>query len=264
LYEVKADEHLVCLWRQDNAVYFTTMKYAWMHNGDGVNRAKLRNWQLYLYVVDNNHVRHSWQRHRQWIPPSVRDKIPYRKLKTFEWRVGGETVENFLSMWYDEKHETLIALSECERRAPPQIVFLNKRNQRGLKKLDIAPRGVFAKYGSDACYDDDGCTQHLLIRHKPSKSWLCCIACAGAGADNECWIQFKLSRETHEIVHRRIVKIPSTLHRKKWLCYDERRDCLIGMQRLSIEEMLNARFDTKLTLFVVPRLNKLLQQQQNR
>jgi len=140
----------------------------------------------------------------------------------------------------------------------------------------------------------------LLIRHKPTRSWLCCISCfdkeqvsrheeeeeeksrsSSASEDDdlnyvdaaprrkrkrmereaqgECWIQFRLNREKNTISSSKIIRLPAELRGKKWLCYDEARDCLIGIKRLRIEELLELGFETELQLVVVPRLTKLLQ-----
>ena len=272
LYELKLDEHLVCLWNQDGKIYFTTMKYAlqdYRESYDNNHSQTGQEWQLHLYIVENNNVRHTSMRNKFWIPPSTKDKLPYRKLKTFHWKIKGKTIENFLSMWYDEKYDTLITLAECDRQTQPQLIFLNKRNNRGLIKLKIR-NNTFSMYGSDDMHQD-GCNNQLLIRHKPTKSWLCCISCIDKNDEKddekknddirneECWIQFKLNRENNKIISSKIIKLPEELQQKKWLCYDKHRDCLIGIKRLEIEQLLELGFETKIELFVIPRLTKLLQ-----
>lgn len=288
---------------RDFCLDFTTMPYAlctadyreYSHHSD---RCLVEEWSLSLFIIENNNIRQTMATKHDWIRPSVRDKLPYRKLKTFKWKIRGRFVENFLSMWYDEKFQTLITLAETDRHTEPQLIFLNKRNDRGLTKLKIRD-GTVSLYGSDGAHDD-GSDHQLLIRHKPSRSWLCCMSCfdkqqvsrrereeeeksrsSSASEDDdmnsvdatprrrrrrmereaqgECWIQFKLNREKNTISSSKIIKLPQELRGNKWLCYDEHRDCLIGIKRLRIEELLELGFETKLELIVVPRLTKLLQ-----
>merc|ERR1712228_191495 len=146
-------------------------------------------------------------------------------------------------------------------------IFLNKWNNRGLNKLTIRKNAI-SLFGSDDAHDD-GVDHPLLIRHKPSKSWLCCISCVDqsnetttqtAEKKQECWIQFKINRELQKIASSKIIKLPQELTNKKWLSYDKYRDALIGIKRLDIEELLELGFETKIQLFVVPRLTKVLQQ----
>ena len=80
------------------------------------------------------------------------------------------------------------------------------------------------------------------------------------GFRRNMWIQFKIIREKQKIASSKIIKLPKELTKKKWLSYDEHRDAMIGTKRLDIEELLELGFETKIQLFVVPRLTKLLQQ----
>jgi len=152
------------------------------------------------------------------------------------------------------------------------LIFLHERNDKGLKKLKIRSHAQ-ALFGSDDTHDD-GSANQLLIRHKPTKSWLCCISCCdneketekeeksddGEDEENvECWIQFRLNRESRAIKWSQLIRLPSALRQKKWLCYDEHRDSLIGVERLRIEQLLEQSNPTKIELTVVPRLTKLLQ-----
>merc|ERR1711920_693660 len=82
----------------------------------------------------------------------------------------------------------------------------------------------------------------------------------GKQSKDECWIQFKINRELQRISSSKIIKLPKELTKKKWLSYDKYRDAMIGIKRLDIEELLELGFETKIQLFVVPRLTKVLQQ----
>eukprot|EP01083_Nonionella_stella_P133144 404779_1 len=270
LYKLNSDEHLVSLWNQNGRIYFVTMPYALQDIHREYDKKLTRQWKLNLFVVENkNNLRQRSINKYDWIPPSVNDILPYRKLRTFRWRVKGRFIENFLSIWYDEKYETLITLAECDRLNEPQIIFLNKRNDGGLLKLKIR-NNTFSIYGSDDSHggSEDGVDNHLLIRHKPTKSWLCCVSCvdcndeASRDKEEECWIQFKLNRENNCITSSKIIKLPPDLRNKKWLAYDKHRDCLIGINRLNIEQLLGLNAQTKknsIQLIVVPRLTKLIQ-----
>ena len=172
-------------------------------------------------------------------------------------------------MWYDKKYKTLIALMKPKRLDEPMIIFITNKY---LKKQPLR-RGLYSLFGRmegiGNTIDGSDEINPLLIRHKATKSWIYCLSCMqmsgkqgrlsySKSEKQEHWIQFKLDHIHKRVLQSKLIKLPKDMESKQWLCYDNSRDCVFGIKRQNIAQILTNSYDNELKICCVPSITQLI------